>query len=113
MAGTTDMSKRNEPSVDRSELFIAASSDPATQTISLIRGDCQQFVLPFSFFEPSGDGTKPDFSKVGITDSGHTVVLGDRESGAFRAGLRTPGEWVFSTGNSCHPERSERQVMSS
>ena len=33
------------------------ASDPGTQTISLIRGDYQQFVLPFSFFEPSGDGT--------------------------------------------------------
>ena len=46
-----------EPALDRSELFIAVASDPGTQTISLIRGDYQQFVLPFSFFEPSGDGT--------------------------------------------------------
>jgi hypothetical protein len=70
------------PSIDRSELFIAASSDPATETITLIRGDCQQFVLPFAFFELSGDGTKPDFSRVRITDSGRTVAFGSYEASA-------------------------------
>jgi hypothetical protein len=38
--------------------------------------------VPFSFFAPSGDGTKPDFSKVRVTDIGHTVALGDYEASA-------------------------------
>lgn len=69
-----------DASIDRSEFFIAVASDPATQTLSFIRGDCRQLVVPFSFFEPAGDGTKPDFSKVRITDFGRTVALGDYEA---------------------------------
>jgi hypothetical protein len=67
---------------DRSEHFIAAASDPVTQTISLVRGDCHQLVLPFSFFEPSGDGTTPDFSKPRVVDFGRTVLLGEYEASA-------------------------------
>jgi hypothetical protein len=69
-----------DPSLDSSELFIAAAADPVTRTISLIRGDCRTLVVPFSSFELSGDGTKPDFSKVRITDFGRTVALGDYEA---------------------------------
>jgi hypothetical protein len=69
-----------DSSIDRSEFFIAAASDRVTQTLSLVRGDCQPVVVPFSFFEASGDGTEPDFSKVGVTDFGRTVVLGDYEA---------------------------------
>jgi hypothetical protein len=69
-----------DASVDRAELFIAAASDPLTRTLALVRGDCQPFVVPFSSFEPSGDGTKPDFSKVRVTDFGRTVALGDYEA---------------------------------
>jgi DNA-directed RNA polymerase subunit H (RpoH/RPB5) len=69
-----------DSSIDRSEFFIAAASDPVTETLSLVRGDCQPVVVPFSFFEASGDGTEPDFSKVGITDFGRTLVLGDYEA---------------------------------
>jgi hypothetical protein len=71
-----------DASIDRSELFIAVAADPVTQTVSLVRGDCRPLVVPFSFFEPSGDGTKPDFSKVGVTDFGRTVTLGDYEASA-------------------------------
>jgi DNA-directed RNA polymerase subunit H (RpoH/RPB5) len=69
-----------DSSIDRSELFIAAAADPVTRTLSLVRGDCQTVVVPFSFFEPSGDGTKPDFSKVRVADFGRTVALGDYEA---------------------------------
>ena len=71
-----------DPLIDRSEFFIAAASDPVTRTLSLVRGDCQALVVPFSFLEPSGDGTKPDFSKVRVTDFGRTVALGDYEASA-------------------------------
>ncbi|MBI3407286.1 MAG: helix-turn-helix transcriptional regulator [Planctomycetes bacterium] len=69
-----------DPSINRSDFIIAAASDPITRTLSLVRGNCQPLVVPFSFFEPSGDGTKPDFSNVRVTDFGRTVALGDYES---------------------------------
>jgi AraC-like DNA-binding protein len=71
-----------DSSVDQSAFFIAAAADPVTRTLLLIRGDCRPLVVPFSLFEPSGDGTKPDFSKVRITDFGRTVALGDYEASA-------------------------------
>jgi len=71
-----------DPGMDRSEVFIAAAADPVTRTLSLVRGDCQQLVVPFSFFEPSGDGVKPDFSKVRVTDFGRTIALGEYEASA-------------------------------
>ena len=71
-----------DTSIDRSEFFIAVASDPGTRTLLLVRGDCQTLVVPFSFFEPSGDGTKPEFAKVRVTDFGRTVALGDYEASA-------------------------------
>jgi hypothetical protein len=71
-----------DPATDRSQHFIAAASDPVTRTVSLVRGDCQQLVLPFSFFAPSGDETAPDFSKVRVTDFGRTVAFGPYEASA-------------------------------
>jgi hypothetical protein len=71
-----------DPSIERSKFFIAAASDAVTRTLSLVRGDCRPVVVPFSFFEPSGDGTKPDFSKVRVTDFGRTIALGRYEASA-------------------------------
>ncbi len=62
--------------------FIAAAADPVTRTVSLVRADCQPLVLPFSFFEPTGDGTTPDFAKVRVTDFGRTVAFGPYEASA-------------------------------
>jgi len=71
-----------DPAADRGELFIAAAADPVTRTLSLVRGDCQQLVVPFALFPPSGDGTKPDFSQPQVTDYGRTVALGAYEASA-------------------------------
>jgi hypothetical protein len=71
-----------DPAVDGSELFIAAAADSVTRALSLIRGDCRQIVVPFALFPPSGDGTKPDFTKVQVTDYGRTIALGDYEAAA-------------------------------
>src|SRR5438552_2585678 len=65
-----------DPAMDRSEVFVAAAADPVTRTLALVRGDCEQLVVPFALFEPSGDGTKPDFTTVRLTDFGRTVALG-------------------------------------
>jgi hypothetical protein len=66
--------------IDRADFIIAAAADPVTRTLSLVRGDCQQLVVPFPSFEPSGDGTKPDFSNVRVSDFGRMVALGDYEA---------------------------------
>jgi DNA-directed RNA polymerase subunit H (RpoH/RPB5) len=71
-----------DTTIDRSEFLIAAAADPITRTVSLVRGDFRQFVVPFTFFEPSGDGTKADFSNIRVTDFGRTVALGDYEASA-------------------------------
>ena len=47
-----------------------------------MRGDRQTVVVPFSFFEETADGVKPDFSALSFTDYGHTVALGEYEAAA-------------------------------
>jgi hypothetical protein len=71
-----------DPSNDDSEFFIAAATDQVTRMLTLIRGNGQPVVLPFSFFEPSGDGTRPDFLNVRVIDFGRTIALGDYEAAA-------------------------------
>lgn len=65
---------------NRSDLFIGGSVNPATDTITFWRGDLQPLTVPFSAFEKSGKGTKPDFSKFSVIDCGQTVELGDYEA---------------------------------
>ena len=56
--------------------------DQDGKTLTLIRGDNSVIVVPFSFFNVSGDGTEPDFTKVKLIDYGHTVALGIYEASA-------------------------------
>lgn len=67
---------------DAANRFIGGSSDMVNRRLTLVRGDLRSIVVPFSLFPESGDGTKPDCSKLGFTDYGHTVVLGDYDSAA-------------------------------
>lgn len=62
------------------ELFIGGNVDSATETLTFWRGDLKALTVPFSAFEPSGDGTLPDFGRLSIIDSGQTVRLGDYEA---------------------------------
>jgi len=71
-----------EQTGDLSEFVIAAAADLVTKTLSLVRGNCQQLVVPFSLFPPSGDGTKPDFAKLQVTDYGRTIGFGAYEASA-------------------------------
>jgi hypothetical protein len=64
------------------DFFKDVFVDRAGQTITLIRGNNDVIVVPFSFFNPSGDGTEPDFSRVKLTDYGYTVALGIYEASA-------------------------------
>lgn len=67
---------------ERASRFIAAAADRVNKTLVLVRGDRKRFLIPFSYFTPSGDGTKPDFAKLRLADYGLTVALGDYEASA-------------------------------
>lgn len=65
---------------NRADLFIGGSVDNATETITFWRGNLTALTVPFSAFEKSGAGTKPDFDKFAVIDGGQTVGLGDYEA---------------------------------
>ena len=64
----------------RPDLFIGGSVDQGTETVTFWRGDLKPLTVPFSAFEKSGDGTRPDFSRFTVIDSGQTVRFGDYEA---------------------------------
>ena len=72
---TTALSGKDAP--DR---IIGGAADAQGRTLALVRGNFSTLVVPFEHFKPSGDGTKPDFSKLTFADYGHTVALGDYEA---------------------------------
>jgi len=67
---------------NRGDLFIGGTVSPQSRTITLWRGDLAPLTVPFSAFEPSGDGTKPEFSSFAVTDHGNTIRLGEYEAAA-------------------------------
>jgi len=67
---------------DAANRFIGEAADSESRTLALVRGDCQTVVVPFSLFEETADGAKPDFGALSFTDYGHTVVLGEYEASA-------------------------------
>jgi hypothetical protein len=67
---------------DATDRFIGGAADLRGKTIALVRGNLSTLVVPFDYFKPSGDGTKPDFSKLSFADYGLTVALGDYEASA-------------------------------
>ncbi len=68
------------PSSQAAGLFIAGVADLGSQTLALTRGNMKTITVPWSMFKPSGDGVQPDFSRLSLTDYGHTVRLGDYEA---------------------------------
>lgn len=60
--------------------FIGGAVDPDTGVLALVKGTRETVVVPFSFFEAAGDGVAPDFDRLGFTDYGHTVLLGEYEA---------------------------------
>jgi DNA-binding Xre family transcriptional regulator len=64
----------------RAGLFIGGSVDNVTETITFWRGHLVPLTVPFSAFEVSGSGTKPDFNEFALIDCGQTVRLGDYEA---------------------------------
>ena len=62
--------------------FIGGAADAEGKTIALVRGNLTTLVVPFAFFKPSGDGTKPDYASLAFADYGLTVALGNYEASA-------------------------------
>jgi hypothetical protein len=60
--------------------FVGGSVDVKARALTLLRGNLETVVAPFSTFPESGDGTKPDFTRLGFTDHGRTVMLGEYEA---------------------------------
>lgn len=67
---------------DASHRIIGGIADPKAKVLSLVRGNLETILAPFSSFPASGDGTKPDFARLRFIDYGHTVALGEYESSA-------------------------------
>jgi hypothetical protein len=67
---------------DAVDRFIGGATDSESRTLALVRGDRQTVVVPFSLFEETADGVKPDFNALTFTDYGHTVALGEYEASA-------------------------------
>jgi len=65
---------------ERENLFIGGTLNSKSETITLWRGNLSSLTVPLSAFEPSGNGTKPDFSRFSIADYGHTLKFGDYEA---------------------------------
>jgi hypothetical protein len=65
---------------DASERLVGGSVDPQAKTVTLLRGDIEAVVAPFSLFPKSADGTAPDFAELRLTDYGRTVALGEYEA---------------------------------
>ncbi|MBL4885558.1 MAG: helix-turn-helix domain-containing protein [Planctomycetaceae bacterium] len=65
---------------NRDDLFIGCNVDVKTETITFWRGNLKPLTVAFNAFGISGDGTKPNFEKCCVIDSGLTVQLGDYEA---------------------------------
>lgn len=68
------------PSKEAANLFISGVADLESQTLALARGNMKTITVPFSMFKPSGAGIHPDFTRLNLTDYGHTLRLGDYEA---------------------------------
>ena len=64
----------------RRTLAIGGAIDEASRQIVLVLGDLELVRVPLGILKPSGDGTKPDFSRFEIRDFGHSVAFGEYEA---------------------------------
>jgi len=67
---------------DAGSRFIGGNVDFKGKSLTLLRGNMDTIVAPFSLFAPSGDHLNPDFRQFLLTDYGQTVALGKYEASA-------------------------------
>lgn len=68
------------PAHEAAGLFVAGVADMKSETLALTRGNLRTVVAPFSMFQASGKGVRPDFARLSLVDYGHTVRLGKYEA---------------------------------
>ncbi len=64
----------------RANLFLGGFVNQESETVTFWRGNLESLTVPCTMFEPSGDGTTPNFADFSITDGGQTVKFGDYEA---------------------------------
>lgn len=62
---------------DSGDRIIAGSVMLSGGYCYLVRGNMETLRVPLSFFNPSGNGTAPDFTKFAIDDYGHSILFGE------------------------------------
>ncbi len=65
---------------NRGDLCIGGSVDHAHRMVVLVRGNLDVLPVRTSAFEPSGDGTTPDFDDFEVIDYGQTLRFGAYEA---------------------------------
>jgi hypothetical protein len=68
------------PDNRRKGIIVAAFVDLLLLEMVVFNANEKEFIIPLSFFKPSGNGVYPDFHKIEIIDYGHTIKLGDYEA---------------------------------
>ncbi len=63
-----------------SELAIAASYDPAAESIYVLRGNLETLTIPAAALTNYGKGPKPDLTRLKVEDCGQSLAAGDYES---------------------------------
>jgi len=71
---------------NKADLFISGTIDYLSGILFLRRGDMTEVVVSLDIFQPSGDGTAPDFYDFSIIDYGLTLKFGEYEASS---------EWVI------------------
>jgi hypothetical protein len=71
-------------------MAIAAVADKETRILNVLFADGTFVSAPFDEFEPSDDGTTPDFDRLKIIDHGYTIHFGEYEASADSLEAWTP-----------------------
>jgi len=64
----------------RDDLCIGGMVDPASEVVTLYRGDLRSITVPLSLFGATPDGLGPDMSAFSVTDYGRTLAFGEYEA---------------------------------
>lgn len=62
------------------DLVISGSVDLVSKTLSLVRGDLEELIVPLSAFKKSGNNVVPKFNDFSIIDHGQTIKFGNYET---------------------------------
>ena len=64
----------------RADYLVGIAVDRTNGLVLLYRGNLETLLVPFSWFEASNGGTRPDFSDFGLVEYGQAVHFGSYEA---------------------------------